>query len=297
MSSAVRKHWCLLGLIAVFIVGVPFAAQAQFYTKYYEFGSATPQIGVDATLFGFEYITATYSDPWGTGTWGFGTPLPYTTGINWTGAPTQNAAVGFTTWDMSAFLWDLRWAGGDPIMPTASAGAPGGGVFVWDDENATWTICNTLLAPDPQGNNHSGDLSGDNAAPPRPTIYFPSHLDLWVFDSAPDFGQIGGYVGPMYTPGFSTAQVLQGGPTHYNVEDLLANGLPSSLGPGECLQIPMPNFHPGQSLLLTGPMLDDRGDPVGYYGEMVNTTPEPCTLILLACSALPLLGRLWRRRK
>ncbi|MGD8241081.1 MAG: hypothetical protein PVH68_21185 [Armatimonadota bacterium] len=292
MSGAVATRSLRFTLVVAVLIAAAFPAHAQ-YTKYYEFPEVAGEVGLDATLFGYEYITDTYSNAWGDGAWGLGS-LPYTTAITWGDGAldgTGDVAVGWTTWDMSCFLWDLRWDSGDPIMPDEAAGVPGGGYLTWDDRTATWTVCNSLWADPPEGaGGPPGDLEEmgvpQGYAPPTNVgplpIYLPTSLNIAVLNQP-------------WTPGQS------GGEQNLDIlGDLRVIDVPEQfqvLDPGECFPITIPDVQFGQTLLLTAPILDSEGDTVGHYAEAVTVTPEPCTLVLLACTGLPLLARLRRRPK
>jgi hypothetical protein len=199
------------------------------------------------------------------------------------------AQIGWRTWDMNCYLWDMYWLGatGNPsaqIIPTLLVGMPGGGGATYDGNTVTWTIENTLLEP-PE------DYQGE--WPDRPDIHVPDELDAWVLDQALSLEELSGLLSKIQLGGnegyvYDGVQV----PPHHIIDLRELGGI---LGPGQSFEFPIPDVAPYQSVLLLGPILQDT--QIGVYAEQVTVTPELSTLALLACSGLPLLYRLRRRRK
>jgi hypothetical protein len=131
----------VVGLVFVLVLASGFPAQAQ-YTKSYLLYNTTglDQDSVRAVTFGMEYITAMASDPYLTEMSGF----LYMGGLwnstidcsNGTAVDGGTATVAWTTWDLSCFLWDVRWGDGTAAVPEQLSGMPGGGILV--QENGTW---------------------------------------------------------------------------------------------------------------------------------------------------------------
>jgi hypothetical protein len=133
---------CLAGLVAVLLAGVAFPAGAQ-YSKLYRFsnGTGADQSSVSAVANGIEIITLSYAYPsgwlpasvnymWYSGVMG--------TKITYSGTPVaagSTVMIGWRTSDYSCAVRDLRWGGGQTVVPTQLGGTPGGGLVLYDYPN------------------------------------------------------------------------------------------------------------------------------------------------------------------
>ncbi|MFQ6097213.1 MAG: hypothetical protein ACE5O2_05745, partial [Armatimonadota bacterium] len=150
MAQLRRVQWLVVGAAIVVMVAGGLPAQAQ-YTKLYQFTNTTgaSRSGAQATVYGFEALTAAYAGPvewtpgstytvfsglWSTVVYFWQADLPHGT--------TQT--IGWTTADNSCYLLDLRYLSGTGIAPDYSGGVPGGGGVEWDDEKGAyvWTVTN-----------------------------------------------------------------------------------------------------------------------------------------------------------
>jgi hypothetical protein len=139
MCSAGTKSAVVLSLIVVLVLGLALPGQAG-YTKLYRFRNLTGvgQTSVRAVANGLETITYDYCglSSWRPATSGyavisgvFGTTLTYD-GPSL--APNGRLAIGWRTADGSYRLRDLRWGGGQAIVPAQLDGVPGGGMVFYD---------------------------------------------------------------------------------------------------------------------------------------------------------------------
>jgi hypothetical protein len=153
-----RGRRCLLrgGLVALLLVslgGLPAFA----YTKLYRFTNTTgvSQTSVRAVTNGLESITYKYSSPSG---WAAATGYAvvsgvYCTTLTYYGAargPGSTLTIGWNTADNSCRLRDLRWGGGQAIVPSQLGGVPGGGLVIYDYPNPgdlTVIITNDTTGP------------------------------------------------------------------------------------------------------------------------------------------------------
>ena len=152
MNKSVGRCSFLLALVVVLVVGTGFQAQAQ-YSKVYRFTNTTgtSQSSVRAIMHGFEINGGfQYASPgdWAPASWGylvfggsFATRLTYAGNAR---PPGGVVIIGWRTADYNCYMRDLRWGGGQSIMPTGDWGLPGGGEVVWDPVTgeATVTITN-----------------------------------------------------------------------------------------------------------------------------------------------------------
>lgn len=134
---------CLLGggLVALLLASCGGLAEAAF-TKLYSFTNTTgvSQTSVRAVTNGLESITYKYSSPSG---WYAATGYAvvggvYCTTLTYGGAargPGSAMTIGWRTADNSCRLRDLRWGGGQAIVPTQLSGTPGGGLVIYDYPN------------------------------------------------------------------------------------------------------------------------------------------------------------------
>jgi hypothetical protein len=132
------------------------------YTKLYSFTNTTgaSQTSAKATLTSLKSITASTSVPAGWST----PPKPtigstvisgvYCTTINFGTSPSAangtSVTVGWSTSGNACRLRDLRWGGGQAIVPTALGGVPGGGMVFYDYPSpGCLTVVITNDNPDP----------------------------------------------------------------------------------------------------------------------------------------------------
>ncbi len=128
------------------------------YTKLYSFPNATgaSQTSVKAITNGLESVVAQTSTPAGWSPAKIGSTVlsgVYSTTITFGGTAVTNGGsvtVGWQTADNSCRLRDLRWGGGQAIVPTQLGGVPGGGMVLYDFPNAgdvTVVITNDTTGP------------------------------------------------------------------------------------------------------------------------------------------------------
>jgi hypothetical protein len=139
MSRLGRGSAALVGLVVVFglMAGIPARAD---YTKLYRFRNSTGvnQYSVQAITDGLELITSDYAYPSGWGPPAIGYTVVsgvYGTTITFGGAAVgrnANVMIGWQTSDNSCGLRDLRWGGGQSVVPTQLGGTPGGGLVLYD---------------------------------------------------------------------------------------------------------------------------------------------------------------------
>jgi len=125
--------------VALLIVGAGTPAGAS-YTKLYKFvnNTAVSQSSVRAVTNGLESVifTAALPSTWKPPTVGYAViGGVYCTTLTYAG-PTQSPGavvhVAWTTADGSCRLRDLRWGGGQGVVPYGTAGVPGGGMVFYD---------------------------------------------------------------------------------------------------------------------------------------------------------------------
>jgi hypothetical protein len=151
-----KKSFLPAGLVALLLIAASSLAQASF-TKLYSFTNTTgvSQTSVRAVTNGLESITSNYSSPSG---WSAATGYAvvsgvYCTTLTYYGAargPGSAMTVGWSTADSSCRLRDLRWGGGQAIIPSQLGGVPGGGLVIYDYPNPgdlTVIITNDTTGP------------------------------------------------------------------------------------------------------------------------------------------------------
>jgi len=147
------------GLAALLVSGLGRPAQAA-YTKLYSFSNSTgvSQKSVKATTNGLESITAHTSTPSGWSPVKTGTAVisgAYNTTLTFgsTSVATPvggSVTVGWTTADTSCRLRDLRWGGGQVVVPTQLGGVPGGGMVFYDyPDSGCLTVVVSNDTPEP----------------------------------------------------------------------------------------------------------------------------------------------------
>lgn len=157
MQIRVGRLTFLLTLAAVLMLGAAVPGQAAF-TKMYKFANATgvSQSSVRATTMGLESVTAYWVAPTSWDLSGVGYAVVsgvYCTTISYGGparAPGKEVYIAWKTSDDSCRLRDLRWGGGQTVVPTQLKGAPGGGMVFYDYPSAgclTVVITNDLSTP------------------------------------------------------------------------------------------------------------------------------------------------------
>lgn len=139
MGTPQRKRMFVVGLVAVLVMGLVVPGQAAF-TKLYQFKNTTgaSQSSVRATTHGWELITSQYASPstWVPATMGFTMPSGvFCSTLTYGGpavSPNTYVRVGWQTADASCRLRDLRWGGGQTVVPTQLSGVSGGGMVFYD---------------------------------------------------------------------------------------------------------------------------------------------------------------------
>lgn len=137
-----KKHILWIPLVALVIMALGPPTQAA-YTKVYQFSNATgaAQTSVKATTNGLESVVAQYSVPSGWSPAKIGSVVIsgiYNTTLTYGGASLAAATsvtIGWQTADNSCRLRDLRWGGGQVIVPTLLSGVPGGALMFYDYPN------------------------------------------------------------------------------------------------------------------------------------------------------------------
>jgi hypothetical protein len=141
MSMLRRRGTLVVGLVAVLVMGIVMPAAA--YTKLYRFTNNTgvPQFSVKAITQGLESITSTdaYPDTWAPGAAGY-TVIggAFCTSLTYGGparSPGTRVYISWDTADGSCRLRDLRWGGGQVVVPYYAGGVPGGGMVFYDWPN------------------------------------------------------------------------------------------------------------------------------------------------------------------
>lgn len=139
MGTLRRKSTFVVGLVALLMLGVALPGQAA-YTKLYRVRNKTgvDQSSARVVLNGLEAITYTNANPreWLPPTLGASViGGVYSSTITFGGpalAHATNLGIGWTTADASCRLRDLRWGGGQVIVPVQVGGVPGGGMVFYD---------------------------------------------------------------------------------------------------------------------------------------------------------------------
>ncbi len=141
MARRMLRGFIWAGAIAVLLIGSGLPVGAA-YTKLYNFTNTTGvnQTSVKAVTNGLESITSNYSSPTGwSATTGYAVVSGvYCTTLTYAGTargPGSAMTIGWTTADSSCRLRDLRWGGGQSIVPTQAGGIPGGGMVFYDWPN------------------------------------------------------------------------------------------------------------------------------------------------------------------
>ncbi|MCJ7751952.1 MAG: hypothetical protein MUQ65_12790, partial [Armatimonadetes bacterium] len=139
MCRMMGRAVAVLVLVTLFAIAVALPGEAA-YTKLYSFNNGTGvyQSSVKATTVGLELITGSYVFP---GSWApakmrygmssgvYGTQIVADGPVQ---PPTANVKLGWRTSDGSCRLQDLRWGGGQAVLPTQLQGVPGGGMVFYD---------------------------------------------------------------------------------------------------------------------------------------------------------------------
>ena len=139
MVALRRKSTFIVGLAAVFVMGLALPGQAAF-TKLYRFSNKTggDQEAVKAITNGLEVITSSWANQagWAPARVGYVVRSGvYCTKITFSGTPVVHntwVKLGWTTADGSCRLRDLRWGDGQSIVPAEVGGIPGGGMVFYD---------------------------------------------------------------------------------------------------------------------------------------------------------------------
>ncbi|MFQ6097212.1 MAG: hypothetical protein ACE5O2_05740 [Armatimonadota bacterium] len=195
-GSASKRGWVALVLLSCTLVAaLPAGAQ---YTKLYVIPNTTgsSQSWIQATLYGFEIINATYADPvaWsgypGYTLYGgiYATTVGYADdGVVGLG---DSLTIGWTTADYSCYTLDLRWGTGVGAIPGEYYGVPGGGELIDNgDGTYTWRFCNKgdndILLGDVQLASSSEPLDWaalSAAATEGVTAQLATEIDLAILD-------------------------------------------------------------------------------------------------------------------
>jgi hypothetical protein len=133
------KFTLVIGLVAVFVVGLAVPGQAG-YTKVYKCKNVTTvaRSSVRAVTNGLESIIGEYANRpgWRPPTIGFKViGGVYSTTITYHGSHVpvgEGVRVAWTTADGSCRLRDLQWGDGTPLVPEQMNGVPGGGMVFYD---------------------------------------------------------------------------------------------------------------------------------------------------------------------
>jgi hypothetical protein len=157
MGGTAGKYKLVAAILAMLALGGVTPAGAA-YTKLYSFPNATgaSQTSVKVITNGLESIIAQTSTPSGWSPAKMGSTVlsgVYNTTITFGGTAVANGTqvtAGWQTADNSCRLRDLRWGGGQAIVPTQLGGVPGGGLVFYDYPNPgdlTVVITNDTTGP------------------------------------------------------------------------------------------------------------------------------------------------------
>ena len=140
MGEVNGRMWFAVGLLLALVVSLSALPASAQYTKLYTFANATGagQTSVRAITNGLESIVSQTATPssWAPAT--IGTTVlsgVYCTKLTYGGtavAAGASVTAGWRTADNSCRLRDLRWGGGQSVVPTQLGGVPGGGMAIYD---------------------------------------------------------------------------------------------------------------------------------------------------------------------